>query len=319
MELRQLETFRVVAKTMSFTRAATTLNYAQSSVSAQIQSLEDELEVTLFDRLGRRTVMTDAGERLLRYADQMLELAKEAQIAVSSGTEPAGTLTISAPETLCAYRLPPVLQRFRQEYPLVDLVFKPMAAASDWEDQLSEGAVDAMIMIDAPLRSPSAVVELLVVEPMRMVTYPDHPLFGLSKVRPADLRGETMLLTEAGCSYRAIFERLLHKDKTYLSSILEFHSVEAIKQCTMGGLGIAVLPEVAVTTEVAAGRLAILPYDMTRCRVETQLAWHKDKWLSPALQAFLKVTRDCLSTEQDQAAKAVEIKPTKGKVLNGHH
>src|SRR5438046_264194 len=111
MELRQLETFRVVATQLSFTRAAATLDYAQSSVTAQIQSLELELGVRLFDRLGRRVALTDAGERLLEYAERLLSLADEARAALADGAEPAGTLTIGAPETVMTYRLPSVLRR----------------------------------------------------------------------------------------------------------------------------------------------------------------------------------------------------------------
>src|SRR2546421_3651462 len=105
MDLRQLNTFRLVATTLSFTRAAAALSYAQSSVTAQIQSLEDELGVQLFDRLGRRVALTDAGLRLLRYADRLLDLAEEARAAVADGGDPLGSLCISAPETLCIYRL----------------------------------------------------------------------------------------------------------------------------------------------------------------------------------------------------------------------
>src|SRR5215210_5308545 len=117
MELRQLETFRAVAGPLSFTRAAVTLGYAQSSVTAQIQALEAELGVALFDRLGRRVALTEAGQRLLEYADRLLSLADEARAAVAEGAEPAGTLTVGAPETVLTYRLPRVLQRYRATFP----------------------------------------------------------------------------------------------------------------------------------------------------------------------------------------------------------
>ena len=101
MEIRQLITFRAVAQTLSFSRAATQLNYAQSTVSAQIQGLEEELGVALFDRLGKSVALTDAGQRLLGYAEKMLNLADEALAVVSNADIQTGPLTISAPETLC--------------------------------------------------------------------------------------------------------------------------------------------------------------------------------------------------------------------------
>src|SRR5436190_8129479 len=125
MDLRQLATFRMVATTLSFTQTAATLGYVQSSVTAQIQALETDLGVPLFDRLGKRVTLTDAGQRLLHYAEKMLDLAEEARSIVPGDTEPTGSLTISAPESLCAYRLPVVLNEFRKRYPQVRLMFLP--------------------------------------------------------------------------------------------------------------------------------------------------------------------------------------------------
>jgi DNA-binding transcriptional LysR family regulator len=106
MELRQLATFRMVAETLSFSRTAQALNYVQSSVTAQMQGLEEELGVRLCDRLGKRVALTDAGTRLLPYAEKLLSLSEEARCAVVGGDIPMGTLTITAPESICTYCLP---------------------------------------------------------------------------------------------------------------------------------------------------------------------------------------------------------------------
>src|SRR5579884_869253 len=139
MDLRQLTTFRMAATTLSFTRTAEALGYVQSSVTAQIIGLEEELGVKLFDRLGRRLALTDAGERLLPYAERMVALAAEARAAASGTAEPAGLLTMSAPETLCTYRLPALLRRFRERYPNVMLRLKP-TVDEDVRRLLVEGA-----------------------------------------------------------------------------------------------------------------------------------------------------------------------------------
>ena len=109
MELKPLQTFKILADELNFTRTAERLNYAQSSVTAQIQGLEQELGVPLFERLGRRIRLTEAGTRLLRYADEILRLTDEALLAVPGQGEPSGTLTIGAVESLCTYRLAPIL------------------------------------------------------------------------------------------------------------------------------------------------------------------------------------------------------------------
>src|SRR5262245_28513989 len=117
MELRQLTTFRTLARTRSFTRTAAELDYVQSNVSAQIRALEGELGVRLFDRLGRRVVLTEAGHRLLDYAERVLTLVDEARAVVGEDDEVAGTITVGAPESLCTYRLPPVLREVRARHP----------------------------------------------------------------------------------------------------------------------------------------------------------------------------------------------------------
>jgi len=98
MEFRQLQTFRLVARTRSFTKAAALAHYTQSTVSAQIKALEESLGVRLFDRLGREVSLTVAGKELCRYAEKLLELADETREAVAGKGEPAGNLTISATE-----------------------------------------------------------------------------------------------------------------------------------------------------------------------------------------------------------------------------
>ncbi|CAN5415350.1 LysR family transcriptional regulator [soil metagenome] len=297
MELRQLATFREVARTLSFTRAADALNYAQSSVSAQIQELEEELDTLLFERLGRRIALTDAGARLLQYADKILALADEARVVVANREEPVGALTITAPESLCTYRLPAVLSRFRRQFPRIEMIFRPMGARDDWERQLAEGIADAALVLLEPFQPPSLMLEVLRPEPIFVVTTPDHPLANCDQIKLSDLRAETLLLTEAGCAYRALFERRLQNAGVRPGAVLEFHSVEAIKACTMSGMGIAVLPGVAVHAELAAGRLVVLPCTESTLAMSTCLAWHKDKWLSPALRAFIQLTREVLCEE----------------------
>jgi DNA-binding transcriptional LysR family regulator len=294
MELRQLQTFREVARTLSFTRTAATLNYAQSSVSAQIQTLEEELGATLFDRLGRRITLTAAGLRLLHYADKLLALADEARIAVPGDQEPAGSLIIGAPETLCAYRLPPVVEAYRRCYPKVDIIFRPSATAEDWDAQLGDGLADAALIMAEPYQTARLLVQPLYPEPILVLAHPHHRLTHGGPVAAQEFRGETLLLTEAGCPYRLAFEQLLRSANVTPANVLEFHSVEAIKQCALTGMGIAVLPWVVVQHEVAAGRLVVLGVEGLSFNMITQLAWHKDKWISPALEAFLTLTRTML-------------------------
>jgi DNA-binding transcriptional LysR family regulator len=297
MDLKQLSTFRTAATSLSFTRTAESLNYVQSSVTAQIHALEEDLGVRLFDRLGKRVALTDAGERLLPYAERMLELAQEATIVVSGTNHPAGTLTIVAPETLCTYRLPPVLREFRARFPDVTLHLKPYEIA-DLRRAMTEDGVDVAFVLDEVSSIPGLIAADLLNEPLLVVSAPDHPLVSASVVYPSDLEGEPVVLTEAGCTYRSLFERSLTAAGVRPATTLEFNSVEAIKQCVMVGMGITVLPAVSVRAEIADGRLAALRWSEPNFEVMTSLVRHKDKWLSPALCAFLDVTSAVLGAAE---------------------
>ena len=175
MDLRQLTTYRVLARTLNFHQAAEQLHCVQSTVTAQIQALEDDLGVRLFDRLGRRVVLTDAGTRLVAYAERLLNLADEARLAVSRREEQVGTLTISATETLCTYRLPSVLHRFRSRYPQVRIVFFALAY-SELRQAVAEGTVDLAFVMEDLISGAALHTEPLCTEQIYLVASLDHPL-----------------------------------------------------------------------------------------------------------------------------------------------
>ena len=311
MELRHLRTFREVARGLSFTRAARELGYVQSAVTSHVKALEADLGVRLFDRLGRRVALTDAGRGLLGYAERMLDLAEEARASVAGGGEPEGTVVVSATEMQCAYRLPPVLEEFRERFPKVRLVFRPSTPTGSLDAEtrraLSEGAIDAAFVLQGPLdvSHPDFVAEPLVEEPLLVVARPDHPLARAPAVTPADLEDEPILLYEKGCGYRAVFEDALARACARPNEApVEFSAGEAIKRCAEAGMGVAVLAAVSVEREIEEGRLAALRWEQPDFRVLTQAVRHKDKWVSPALEAFLDTARRRM-LEEAEAAKPV--------------
>ena len=309
MELRQVETFRAVAEELSFSRAAAKLGYVQSSVSAQVAALEQQLGVPLFDRLGRRIALTDAGEVMLAYSQRLLSLAQETRVAVADAGvgsgEVKGSLTVSAPETLLTYRLPELLALFHERHPRVRLSVRPSAVGrlvGSTRRALEEGAVDVAFVLDGPLEGrlggTDLAFEALVAEDVSVVAPGSHALAATSAVLPKDLSGETVLLPEApesGCAYRGQFERRLAEAGVVPRETMEFQSIEAVKRCVTAGMGISVLPSVAVRSELASGTLAALGWDGL-FEVLTQMAWHGGRWKSPALRAFLEAAGEVFAT-----------------------
>lgn len=295
MDLRQLTTFREVARQLSFTRAAARLNYVQSNVTAQIQALEEELGVPLFDRLGKQVLLTNAGRNLLEYAERLLSLAAEAHSVVSSGKTPQGTLKISSSETFCVHRLPALLRAFRSAYPEVHLIYCPYRV-SELGRLVREGAIDVAFTFDEVERLEGPGNELLSYEPVWLLTAPDHPLALLETVSPADLMGADLLLTEKDCCYRTVFERILSRAGIVAGTMMEFSNQEAVKQCVMTGLGVTVMPALAAHSEVEQGRLCSLPWAGPPLALTTRLLWNEQKWRSPALDAFLAMARSMFKT-----------------------
>ncbi|MED4232929.1 LysR family transcriptional regulator [Priestia megaterium] len=293
MELKQLKIFQVAARELNFTRTAEILHYAQSSVTAQVKSLEEELAVQLFDRLGKRVILTDAGKRFKLYTDKVLDLTEEAKETVGGNEEPSGTLTICASETQCTYRLPALLKLFQARFPKVKLIFRPGISENDFEDLLAQGLIDAVLISMTRINSDKLIAEQLVAEPIVIVSPPNHPLADKSEVRPADLNSQSLLFTEK-CDYRNIFEASLVDAAVQPLYDLELGDIEAIKKCVMAGIGIAALPKLAVEKEIEEGSMSVLRWKGPEFPIVTQLVWHKDKWVSPALSAFLDVSREVI-------------------------
>ncbi len=304
MELRQVETFRTVAEELSFSRAATKLGYVQSSVSAQVAALEQELGVPFFDRLGRRIALTDAGEVMLSYSEKLLALAEEAREAVVDAVvgygEVTGSLTVSAPETLLTYRLPRLLVLFHERHPKVRLSVRPSAIGrllGETRRAVEEARVHVAFVLDEPMEVEGLSVETMIGENVTVIAPASHALASSDLVMPRDLSGETVLLPEApqsGCAYRAQFERQLSAAGVVPPEKLEFQSIEAVKRCVAAGMGISVLPTVAVEGDLAAGNLSGLRWG-DPFLVETRMVWHEERWASPALLAFLETARDVFS------------------------
>jgi DNA-binding transcriptional LysR family regulator len=302
LDLRQVRSFVMVAQEGSVTRAASLLHYAQSSVTAQVHTLEQELGVPLFDRVGRGVSLTTAGVEFLGYAERLLGLAEEARLSVRSGGEPAGRLTIAASESLLTYRLPELLRTFQSEFPAVEIALHASALCTSVV--VIDPGVDLAITIDEPVLNQQFTVQTLREERMVCVVSAEHPLARLKRITAAAIGEHQILLTERSCSYRALFERTLAQSGSRVSRSLEFSSVEAIKQCALARMGVAVLPKIVVAEELRKGTLVVLPWPTQSLHVYTQIMRNKEKWFSPAMQAFWKN-----AIEQLSDGKASQIQP----------
>lgn len=300
MENKQLITFMVAAETLNFTQTAKMLNFAQSSVTAQIKSLEAELGTPLFERLGKRLVLTEAGQKFLLYAEKMIKLNEEAKMAIAQDGELSGTLIIGAQESQCTYRLPGILKEFKDRYPNVKLMFKPAHSDDLAREQLMNGMLDVAFIMDISKPEEALTIKPLIQEDIKLVAAPSHPLASKSEIYLKDIEQETLLLTETGCSYRTLLENSCHSAKVYPINKFEFGSIEAIKQCVIAGIGIAALPTMVVEQDIKLGRIVELKWENNIPPIFTHIAWHKDKWMSPPLTGFIELTQQYFQKFQGQ-------------------
>jgi DNA-binding transcriptional LysR family regulator len=312
MEVRQLEIFRALAEELNFTRAAERVHCVQSNVTGQVRALEQELGTQLFDRLARRVTLTEAGRRLLPYAEKVLGTLSEAKQALLPSSVPSGPLKVGAPESVLTYRLPRVLRKVRKRYPEVELIFRPDPVcaflASNYagfkEDGflkvtlaecLETGQLDLTILMADSIANERLSSIPLRKEKILFVAGPSHPLASRTKVVPEDLSGQKMLLTEAGCAYRKKLDDFLSLRGIRPKNTTEFGSMEAIKGCVGLGMGIALLPQIAVAADLREGRLVALRWAGPPIDIATHVIWHRDKWISPAMGAFVKTLQQELT------------------------
>ncbi|MDR4938272.1 LysR family transcriptional regulator [Rossellomorea marisflavi] len=278
MELRQLVTFKTIVEKEGFRKAAEELGYAQSSVTTHIKELEAELNQPLFDRLGKRVILTTFGKQFYPYAMKMLNLYTEIIERAHMNHEPIGELTLGASEALTTCRLPQLLFEYKKLYPHVDLSIKSIDHLNV-ESELQRGIIDLALVLEKNTWSAKDLyIEKIKEEPMVLLT-------------PSKDKGtsKTVLYTERTCAYKSIFDEYIQDNHIDVEGSVDFASVETIKQCVICGLGTSMLPYFTVRKELESclfnGKILTKePYT-----VSTFAAYHKDKWVSPAMESMISL------------------------------
>ncbi|QRG68720.1 LysR family transcriptional regulator [Brevibacillus choshinensis] len=286
MDLTYFQTFREVAFHQSFTKAAGELGYAQSSVTMQIQKLEQAYGVKLFERYGKSLRLTSAGEELLKIAVQMLGLYQQSKETLT--LQGGGTLTIGTIDSLASYYLPALIQHLRQKYPTLTIRLHPDRETAIVE-KVKEGDYDIGLLLESKPSDPSLEWVKIREEPLELLASPDHPLSAMPSIALEQLCDVEWIMTEASCNYRIMLERVLQEHRIPYRVGLELGNPEAIKRCLMTGSGIALLPRMAADEEIQRGELTALPFSHPDIRLDLQMIMRPKKWMSHSLQDFIEL------------------------------
>lgn len=286
MNLNHLAIFRAVAVCQSVSAAARQLHISQSAVSKQLGEFEQRLGVQLFDRRPRGMRPTEAGRLLLGYANRLFAVRDEAEAALGDlQAQRRGRLTIGASRTLGGYLLPPLLAAFRERHPGVELSLQ-VENTQTIEDKLIAGEIDIGfsegVMGNAQLSYSDFAYDELV-----LIAAPGHAVAGQGSIPLSRLAQLPLLMHETGSGTRAVTELALQARGLSLRPAMTLASTEAIKHTVATGIAVAILSTFAVRSDVAAGRLRVVPVKGLRIRRPLYRVQLRNTWSSPALSAFL--------------------------------
>jgi DNA-binding transcriptional LysR family regulator len=285
MDLDQLHTFLEIVRLKSFSKAAQTCFLTQPAVSAQVRQLEQELNTSLFERLGPRIALTPAGRILAEYAEQILELRRRAQDAINELERvPRGELVIAANEATCIYVLPHVFAEYVKKFPNVQLSVDRSYGARVVEAVLDNQADFGFTQL--PVQERKLQTVKIHSDEIKLLTPPDHPLAHAEFVSCQDLAGHPLLLPKSGTT-RARLNVWLEAVEDIIHIAMELDSTEMIKRFVINGLGLSFLAASHCRDEVESGRMAAIslaPEPMLR---HVGLIYRKDKALSRAALGFI--------------------------------
>lgn len=285
MEIRNFRTLRAIVETGSFSGASKVLNYAQSSVTAHIRAIEEFYCTPVFDRIGKKVMLNDFGRLVFDHALKLLDNYDEVCNLVKANDKPSGTLRIGVPESTMLYRLYPVLRTYKENYPDVEIVMENSTCPL-LREGLRNGGLDLALVLEQKRQDPDLCIQELIQEDMVIVLPKNYPGDSLKS-----LKGYSVLYTEEGCSYRGIFQTLLENADIHADNIIETTSVEVIKRYVLCGIGISFLPMITIKKEIDAGTIRCIPWK-SDSPVILQLAYHKDKWKTPAMAEFIRMIKE---------------------------
>ena len=283
---RQLQVFVQIALHGSVRAAAERLHLSQPAASMALAGMERQLDAPVFSRERGRLHLNARGRELLPLAQELLERHAEFGRRIDAGSAGLqGELRIGASNTVGNYRVGELLGAFVRAHPQVAIRLGVANTRTIAEGMLDHGL--DIGCVEGPVVHP-----LLEVRPWRhdllvVCAPPDHPLARRRALKAADFAGARWVLREPGSATRAITERALARLPPGIVA-LELDQIEAIKQAVIAGLGIACLPQVAVTDALATGRLKALKTPFLDLRRMLSLLWHRQKYRGALMDAFLE-------------------------------
>jgi DNA-binding transcriptional LysR family regulator len=290
MDINQLEVLIAVAGERGFSRAADKLHRTQPAVSQAIKRLEDEVGEPLFDRSSKDGTLTASGQILLKYAQQIINLRRDAKLAVKELKDlQRGKVTLGANEYTVMYLLP-VISIYRVRHPHIKIEVK-RDLASRIPSEVLKRDVEIGIVSFRP-NDPALQTLAVATDELSLIVAPGHSLAGKKIVSVRELGVETFIAHNVRSPYREKVVQTFEKHRTPLNISMELPTLEAIKRFVEQGIGVALVPRLAAQAEIERGQVVALTVREMRLERKLYLIYRKGAKLSHAARAFLNVARD---------------------------
>ena len=303
MNPTHLRTFLAVRNHLSYTRAAEEVFLSQPAVSRQIQQLELDLGVSLFEQIGRTLHLTDAGGVLAQEAELLLaRLGRVAESVAAYRSPDAGTLRLGAGTTPGFYLLPRILGRFHRKYANVRLDYK-VENSHGVEQSVLRNEVD-LGFIGGPPTSQDVIAEAVTEDEIICFASPSHELASRKRINVQTLAGHTWIVRKAGSATRDLFESWLTESGGRVGRTIELGCPEAVRSVVAGGIGFSYMSDLAVTTELRRKKLKRLAVTGLRLKRMIYVIRHRDKYVSPSMRAFQEMIRATLPAPGEKTSRA---------------
>lgn len=289
MDINQLEVLVAVAQEQGFSRAAERLHRTQPAVSQAVRRLESEVGEALFDRSSKDGTLTAAGRVLFDYAVQMINLRGDAVTSIRELRDLGrGKVTIGANEYTVMYLLP-IVAAYRERHPHIKVEIKRSLASRIPAEVIGRGVELGVVSFrpnDQALRAIAAVTDELA-----LIVRPGHSLAAHEEVSVRELGAESFIAHNVPSPYRDRVVETFAKQRTPLNISVELPTLEAIKKCVEGGMGVALIPRLTARDEIARGQLIAIAVREMRLERRLHIIYRRGTALSHAARAFLKIAQ----------------------------
>lgn len=290
LDSRQLRAFRVLARTGSFTQTARELHLTQSGISHSMKALETETGCRLLDRLGKKVVLTQAGEQLLQHAEKILSEMENARESLKQlGKWGKGRLRLGASTTACQQIIPPVLREFKESFPDHAITLEP-GDTPQLVASLLKQKLDVALTLEVD-KEPQLEFQPLFNDELQFIVSAQHPWARAGQVDREEVSRQSYILySKTSITFRLI-EQYFRREEMILNTVLEVGSMEATKELVKLGLGISILAPWICRREIQEGSLVALPLGRKKLGRRWGIVHQRGRRLNLAEETFIGLCR----------------------------